>query len=207
MRDLCLNTDTLASYIGGFIDQSKRQDIENHLANCSECMDRFAMSIELLEDKELHEISLKDRSKPSDYLKNILQSASKIFDWCTNLPEPQWAMQPVPVMVRDEANYSYKAIHLKRSTNQINIDIYIIHYAKQLFTLKVFLNEQRKAEHCLSIVLFNSKGHIDAKPVMNNQVVFNEMGFGQYKMVIDQNTKNIGEYTFEINETGLIEDE
>jgi hypothetical protein len=207
MNDLCLNTDTLASYICGSIDQNQRQNIEKHLANCSECMDRFAMSIELLEDKELHKINLKDQSKSSDFLKHILQRASKIYDWCTNLPEPQWVMQPVPVMVRDETKCSYQAIRLKRSTNQLNIDIYIIHYAKKSFTLKVFLNEQRKAENCLSIVLFNSKGHIDAKPVMNNQVVFNEMGFGQYKMVIDQNTKNIGEYTFEINETGLIEGE
>jgi len=205
MSDLCLTLDTLVSYICGDVDQYKRQEIENHLANCPECMDRFAMSIELIEDKQLNKISPKIRSKSSDYLKNIVQGASKIFDWCTNLPEPEWAMQAVPVMVRDESNYSYKAIRLKRNTNQINIDIYLLHYGKKSFTLKVFVNHQGKKDGYLSIVLFNSKGHIDAKPVLNKKVIFNDMGFGNYKMVVDQDTKNIGELTFEINESGLIE--
>jgi len=215
MTPSCIDIDTLIAYFTQKISKKDREIIENHLSNCDHCLEILATTTQVLDDQTLSHWETVSETHAQATWNKITEKIQKIKDfyqWTKEQLPPLWinpSLEPALVSVRFEAETDTETISptehilIQREMNDLYTEMYIERSDEQLVSIKVrVLKNNQIAPHVCIFMERKGEGP-SARALKQHYVSFNHLPFGQYRMFLEQDSEDKGEYTFEINEKGL----
>ncbi|MCP4346535.1 MAG: zf-HC2 domain-containing protein [Desulfobacterales bacterium] len=196
MKFQCIDTDLLDRYIDGFLPEQEKDQTEKHFLECDKCLERFVIAKELLEDPELTEYKPSFTDIAQTVLQNIKEAVWRFFEWLPNLSIPEWASA-----VRSAAHSSVFVI---KEMDDLRTEVFVqkIKDDKARIFIKVFKDNKSAQNVNLK---FGKKGRRPREELLLGDNVFTneELAFGIYNLIVEQNDMEKGTCVFEINNKGL----
>ncbi|OQX11779.1 MAG: hypothetical protein BWK80_44410 [Desulfobacteraceae bacterium IS3] len=208
MMKSCITVGTLADYIEGRLSDDEKDQVEEHLSRCDECLEEFVFAQALLNDSELMETEY--GPEPADRVMTVFQEVrglvkQKISDWLTELPVPIWLGQYEAV--RSTAVPSSAYMLIKKNINEFQTELFISQEEndKARLCIRVFKNNRLARNASLTLI---RDGEIPFARVLNRDYVcFDRQLFGEYRLAVGHDAEAAlkNTYCFEISPTGFYE--
>ncbi|ETR67204.1 MAG: hypothetical protein OMM_05260 [Candidatus Magnetoglobus multicellularis str. Araruama] len=224
MSNTCIDMDMFTAYFGKYISRKERNRVENHLANCNECMNLFAIAAETLLDPEIYEYDPICKTKANDLWKSIRQRMKHFFQWSRNQSPPQWtynacpSFQPIPVMVRaDDSIIESESIaqekslpkspvdcvYIEKDVDPFKVEIFAEHTRENSITCKIRVHTASQSSDDIFVYLERKDKGITAKPFINEYVLFENLPYDNYVIILEQEHLNKAYAEIEINQNGI----
>ncbi len=209
----CKDVRTLADYIEGRLSEDEKEQVEEHLSKCDECLEEFVFAHSLLNDSELMETASEPCTPeyrvhlhPASVFQEVRDRVKqKISDWLTELTIPVWLGQYEAV--RSTAVPASGSMLIKKNINEFQTEIFIRQAENDRARLWIRVFKDREPARNVSLTLIR-EGEIPFARVMNRDYVcFDRQIFGEYCLAVGHDAaaafKNT--YCFEISPTGFYE--
>jgi len=217
MKTQCINFDLLTEYLGGKISIKNREKVEEHLSKCEECLDKFVMMKDFLNDPELTDLSEVSEIKSEFKWKKILKKIkNSIYEWTRELTPPAWTLQTlqaVPVTVtankvrfrnRPGEKSPVDFVLIKKKMDDLITEIYVERSNESEFNIKIRACKGNVLAKNVTIKMKRENGGPFGRKLKENYALIEDLPFGTYHMTLRQNKLTKGEYNFQINEKGII---
>ena len=210
MTSSCLDMDTFIAYFTQKLSKKDRETVENHLSSCDHCLEILATTTQVLDDSALsHWETVPETRAQATWNKIIekIQTINDFYQWTKEQIPPLWinpSFQPEFVNVRSESELTpTDHILIQRAMNGLFIEMYIERNDDQLVSIKIRVLKNNKIAPHVCIFMERKGGGPSARLLKQHYVSFEDLPFGQYRMVLEQDNEDKGEYRFEINEKGI----
>ena len=227
METSCIDLDMFTAYFGNYISKEDRKMVEKHLAGCNKCLKLFTMTTEHLLDPDIYEYEPACESKGQALWKSIQHKIDRLIKWGHDCFPPKWTLpkspsfQPIPVRVREEESAidsqsketqeSFSKdespidfIHIKKECDPLMIEIYVEHTSENKICFKIRAHWNNQVPDDIFVYLKPKDKGPAAKPLVNEYVIFENLPYGSYQLIVEQNNKNKGLFEFEINHNGIV---
>jgi len=206
MKSPCIEIEMLAGYIGKSLSNKEREQMERHLAECDDCRDDFVTANILLNDKDLSE--WEPLSKAGHEVKalkdKIAEQAEKFYEWIT-APLAELTLQPGFAGVRSQNESSATYIRLTPKIDDLKMEICIEKVSTDKVCIYVKMLKERERAKNIRLKFIREGGGRVSRLLKKESEPFDNLSFGYYRMILVQNSQTKGEFSFEINETGVRE--
>ena len=209
MKSRCIEIPVLAKYIEGRLSDKDRDRIEEHLSECDTCLEEFVIANTLLNDHALIECEPVSEKVALSALKslNIPKELKKFYAWITKVLVPDSAGQSAFATVRkSDAASSVDYISIKKHMNDLQVEMYIEKTEDDKTRIRVRVHKDNISARNVRLTLIGQGGVIVSRFLKEDYVLFEELLFGSYRFVVEQDALEKGEYLFKINEAGLNEE-
>ena len=209
MKSRCIEIAVLAKYIEGSLSDKGRDRIEEHLSECDTCLEEFVIANTLLKDHDLIECEPVSEEVALSALKSlsIPKKLKKFYAWITKVLVPDSAGQPAFATVRKpDAASSVDYISIKKDMNDLQVEMYIEKTEDDKARIRVRVLKDNISARNVRLTLIRQGGVIVSRLLKKNYVLFEDLPFGSYRFVVEQDALEKGEYLFKINEAGLNEE-
>jgi hypothetical protein len=196
MKSLCIDLETLASYIGGTVSDEERDRIEEHLADCEDCRKEFVVASTILNDKELSENEgLSEKESRSMWAK-IKEKIAPVLQWtralCSELTEAPWfsVFEPAPAMSRGRSEARQPVVEYVYFSKELNemleAEMYIRKTEDEKACMKVRVTEEEELAKNVRLTLKREGKKDVSRPLRDAYVAFDDLMFGDYHLVVIQ---------------------
>ncbi|OQX27105.1 MAG: hypothetical protein BWK80_06955 [Desulfobacteraceae bacterium IS3] len=196
MKSLCIDLETLASYIGGTVSDEERDRIEEHLADCEDCRKEFAVASTILNDEELSECEpLSDKESRSIWDK-IKGKIAPILQWSrslySELTENAWFLlfEPAPAMSRSRSEARQPVVEYvyfsKELSEILEAEMYFRKTEDEKACMKVRVTEESEPAKNVRLTLKREGKKDVSRPLRDAYVAFDDLMFGDYHLVVIQ---------------------
>lgn len=209
MKSTCMEIDVLAGYIEGRLSDKDRDRIEEHLSECDTCLEELVIADTLLKNHDLIECEPVSEEVALSALKglNIPKELKKFYAWITKVLVPDSAWQSAFATVRkSDAASSVDYISIKKDMNDLHVEMYIEKTEDDKAMVRVRVHKDNISARNVRLTLIRQGGVIVSRFLKEDYVLFEELPFGSYRFVVEQDALEKGEYLFKINEAGLNEE-
>jgi len=210
MTSSCIDIDSFIAYFTQKLSKKDREILENHLSCCDHCLEILATTTQVLDDETLSHWETISETRAQATLNKITEKIQKIkefYQWSKEQLPPLWikpSLQPAMVSVRSENEiFPTEHIFIQRAMNGLYTEMYIERSDDQLVSIKVRVLQDKKIAPRVCIIMERKGEGPSARALKHHYVSFNDLPFGQYRLNLEQDSVDKGEYIFEINEKGL----
>ncbi|MDM8515833.1 zf-HC2 domain-containing protein [Desulfobacterales bacterium HSG16] len=211
MKTQCLDIETLYHYITGQISSREMEAMEKHLLECDDCLDEFISANALLKEKVSKKEEVAPKILNSHILETIKARLKRFYKWITQPPAAALIAEPVrsgrasSEPDTSESDTFQKYIKLSRSFDKLHTDILFNISGSEKFSMFINSIDRIENEKKILIILGRPDNRYEARPLKECRAEFQDMPFGTYSLVLEQNGVQTGQIAFEIDGAGLNE--
>jgi hypothetical protein len=208
MNSPCLDVAMLAGYVDGQLTEAEAAEVVAHMLSCDLCMETLAVSKTMLSEMDL---TAYDTPAAREVVSAVIDSVKKKLDsfygWVTELAPPAWFLGFAPSAVRSSvsAEPTRAAVLVTRRMGPLQAEMYVQKSRMDAAFMAVKVTTGRKNAQNVCLTLAREGGGLQARYVTRDYEVFENLGFGEYHLVVEQNADEKGSYTFYIDEEGFHE--
>ncbi len=206
----CLSEFEIGSYIDGKLSSEKKDVIEKHFVECKKCWNEF-ISIQRvitakaeLDREEVAEGMIRkvvnmfpEKSSLFDIVLNLVSDAVKVIQLSTDFTQ----LTPIPAeAVRGEEDIFPRMVILKRSFEEINVELDIEKISEDLCNIRVSVDDltSKGLMNTLRIALLSEGRELFSTLLENGKAVLEDVSAGKYIIKIHKSGKTFGEITLKI---------
>jgi hypothetical protein len=197
----CIDTITLARYIGGTLSDKEKDAMEHHLSACQGCREEFAMASVLLKDDAKEE-----SPAPLEQIQSVFQAikkkAAQFYEWITLLPCESGFQ---PVFVRSGEKPVSPQIRFTKDVSDLRTEFLIEKTNDRAISIEIRIFKNAIGAKNIRITLIKEGGGVVSRLLKSEHELFENLPFGIYRVNLIQNSEEKGNVCFEIDETGLTE--
>ena len=204
----CLDAAMLAGYVDGQLTEDERSEVENHMLDCDLCMETLAVSKTFLNEMNLADYETAAAGTGvGAVIENVKKKIDSFYGWVSELAPPAWFMEFSPSAVRSSvsAEPSRAAVLVTRRMGDLQAEMYVQKSRMDAAFMAVKVTTGRKNAQNVCLTLAREEGGLQARYVTRDYEVFDNLGFGAYRLIVEQNADEKGAYLFHIDEEGFHE--
>ncbi len=204
----CLDVAMLAGYVDGQLTEDERSEVEDHMMDCDLCMEALAVSKTLINEMDLAAYeTAAARNVVSAVIENVKKKIDSFYGWVADLASPAWFMEFAPSAVRSSpsAEQTRAAVLVTRRMGNLQAEMYVQKSRMDAAFMAVKVTTGRKNAQNVCLTLAREEGGLQARYVTRDYEVFDNLGFGTYNLIVEQNADEKGAYMFHIDEEGFHE--
>ena len=208
MKSSCLTIDQLIAFMDKTISKKERKIVENHIAHCDSCLEMVATTAQIV--NETAEI------QPTQTLKEVIEKLKDVIKdvgiWVKNQFPPLW-IEPDPAYAyvrsdnQSEGPKFPESTLIKRIMNNLSAEIFFEKSGTDLISIKVYVTERNQIAENVSIYFETEDKGRSARMLEPPYVSFDDIPFGNYCIIIEQNNEEKGKFYFKVNKKGISEKE
>lgn len=208
MSSPCLDGVMLAGYVDGQLTETQRAEVADHMMACDACMETLAMAKTLLNEMDL---TAYEAPAAREVVRSVIDRVKKKIDsfygWASELAPPAWFAGFAPSAVRSSvsAEPTRAAVLVTRRMGRLQTEMYVQKSRMDAAFMAVKVTTGRKNAQNVCLTLAREGGGLQARYVTRDYEVFENLGFGSYNLIVEQNADEKGSYTFHIDEEGFHE--
>jgi len=226
MKEIYMNIMQMIQYVCNISTKSERKIIEKEMSESDEFMDQMVLLYEIMHHPDLKEWKLWEpaysyrlTSDIIDSSKQNIQKATKTFyNWIKNQSPPEWAVSvfnpvesmqltPVPIRVRKrrkDLQSSHSFVELQTDIDNFKVNIYVEQSGKKMALIKIQVHQQEKLTRYVRIFLKKEDISCPWARLQSDQyVLFEDIPYGIFQIILKKDSKTIGEYRFSIDTNGV----
>ncbi len=208
MNSPCLDAAAIAGYVDDQLTEIERSEAADHLAACDRCMETLAVSKMVLSEMDMAAYEI---PAAGDVVTVVIESVKKKIDsfhgWVSELTPPVWFMGLAASAVRSSvsAEPARAAVLVTRRMGRLQTEMYVQKSRLDAAFMAVKVTAGRKNAQNVCLTLAREGGGLQARYATRDYEVFDNLGFGTYHLVVEQNADEKGTYRFHIDEEGFHE--
>ncbi len=208
MKIKCIEEEILVDYLENHLSEKRRGEVENHIAECENCLDVIALMGEMRQDDLLtlepvpENVTRQAITKVTDLSEDSIPEKLSgylrhLADTCSDTLARYWSLKtPVSVAVRGKrTNIADEMIYLSHSFLDLKAEIEIEKKDNTNVCIRVNLTRKGGPFKAVRISLFRKGREIAS--YLDHCALFEDLPFGKYVLkftVFDQNMEKIEEY-------------
>lgn len=204
----CLDAAMLAGYVDDQLTEEERAEVERHVMACDLCMEALAVSKTLLNEMDLDAWETgAARSRVDAVIENVKNKIDSFYRWASDLAPPAWFATFSPAAVRSSASTepTRAAVLVTRRMGDLQAEMYVQKSRMDAAFMAVKVTAGRKNAQNVCLTLAKKEGGLQARYATRDYEVFDNLGFGTYNLIVEQNADEKGSYLFHIDEEGFHE--
>ncbi len=209
MKNDCLEIDMLSAYLEKRLSRDERDRVEAHLADCEACLEEVATATAALAEADRMRNTPAPMAAAQAALKTIGerigQTAARLIEWVEGLAPPVWmrtyALQPV----RSSAAGCAGSVLVRKQLNGLVMEMFVQKDSPEKVSMWVNVFDRKNSAKNVCLTLFRRGGSPQARFLNRDYEMFEKLSFGEYKLVVEQNTHQKGCYTFQVDAEGFYE--
>jgi len=212
----CPDQDILLHYMQKKLSRKQKKQVEKHLCQCDFCRKAYGISVNLLHDSSFSRWEPLPQKTISTVISHKLNEFTDKLVFFVNMLFKTPVLVPV-VRNDDDIESKDNPITVQNAGLENGFTPFIKTINQLCFEMKMFNCDEKKAD--LSMVtryqdhpmrdvnyfLTNAKGKSRAKCQEDEAVYFREIPFGLYELIISHQGNETIHIKFEINRTGIYE--
>lgn len=220
MTSPCIDFDMLVQYFGGSLSDREMANVMEHIRACPECMEKFASASNIMGNDKLKDwepASEKEAQNALNLLnlpknepgRRIPRSPLERIGRVLNPVRTFFASSspsPLPALVRSDTDTSPDFHSLTQNFANFQIRISLEQKREHLASIQIRLSHPRNTEH-LGFILKRNGKTVRACVLRENHADFEDLPFGHYQLVLEQDGSEKGHLCFEIRESGCYGDD
>jgi anti-sigma factor RsiW len=198
----------LAGYVDGQLTQAEEAEVVEHMLSCDLCMETLAVSKTMLSEMDLTAYDTPAaREVVSAVIDRVKKKIDSFYGWVAELTPPAWFLGFAPSAVRSSvsAEPTRAAVLVTRRMGPLQAEMYVQKSRMDAAFMAVKVTTGRKNARNVCLTLAREGGGLQARYVTRDYEVFENLGFGEYHLIVEQNADEKGTYTFHIDEEGFHE--
>jgi len=218
MKIACPDDERLADYLEGRLLDKERFQLEAHISDCEMCLERLAVSSNLLHGgtegeldtvpQEVTEAAVRLVKRKgagvadaiSEGFKGTVRNLSnKVADFFRFTPWGAWQLQPIRSATR---KVGQDLIVLQQTFKDIEAEIEIERIGTNKCSISVLFPKQSPLGTGVRVTLKRGDREIASYLAEKDRVVFEDIPFGRYGLTLAKEGTALGTFAFEITETG-----
>lgn len=209
MRGSCLNTETLARYLGGELSEKAQEQVEAHLAECDACRKDLVVAYALTHDKNLPDPEPLAEASASQAWQRIKekseQAVGRIYHWI-KASAPSLDSLPQPAMVRSNASADLADYtEFEKEIDDLKLKIYAERTGEHQCRLELSVSQAGQITRNLRATLIQPDGTFVSRLIKAGTERFDDLDFGEYRINLIQYASEKGNFCFEIHADGIRE--
>ncbi len=202
MNSDCIDILTLTRYFGKKLSDKEKEDVEYHFSLCDECREGSVSTFLMLKDNTEEEEPMPDDNALSatwqTLKKKLSEGFSRFLEWV--VPDP---CEPAMVCVRSDQRTPEPCIKFEKDFGNLKSDFLFEKISDNNISLEIKVSENNLPAQNISFNLKKESGGEIRRPLEDEYEKFENLSFGIYQLKIRQLSREKGNLSFEINETGL----
>lgn len=212
MQSGCLAIDILMGLIENRLDNPRKDAALNHLYECDNCLEEFILAKRMLNETRVAEFESVKSDRLESIIAPIKQRLSQLIQWSTDVVAPDWICRYSPSPVRSDfypnsTKSTTSAVFVSKTIDDLLTQMYVQKTIDNKISIAVRVAKDKKSARNVSLTLLRENGSPLARYINHEYEVFERLRFDSYNLIVEQNSQQKGNYTFEINNKGLYEGE
>ncbi|MCP4349374.1 MAG: hypothetical protein GY795_28170 [Desulfobacterales bacterium] len=206
----CMDADMLISYIEKRLPEQKKDLMEEHLLECDECLEEFALAKTLVNTIDLVGYEPASEAVVRNVLNSIREKIENLVRWITELPPPEWLLNygASPVRSgRSEATSTTASVLVRKKVDDLQAEMYIQKTKPDKVCIWIKVSKGRRTAKNVSLTLTKDGGRPLARFLTTDYEFFDKLSFGTYALVLEQNARKKGDLLFQIDDKGFCQAE
>lgn len=203
MKRQCIDHITLFEHLTGSLSKKDSALLEEHLAECDNCLEEFVVASKLFKDKTLIGEEPIPQQDARSFWERMLPAVKEFYEWVKETPGhfPSPAYAPVRGSRNASANDEDETIHFQKILGQLQTEMIARKAKGDNFSMEIRLTE--KIPHPMRFNL-QKEGVVICSRLMAEDMLFIEkLPFGNYSVTLTENSEIKGACHFEISEAGV----
>jgi len=208
MNSSCLDAAIIAGFIAGQLTESERAEAADHLLACDRCMETLAASKMLLNEMDSAEYEVPAaKDVVAVVLERVKKHMDSLYRWVAELSPPAWFGGAASATVRSSAAApsARPAVLVTRRMGSLQTEMFVQKSRMDAAFMAVKVTTGRKNAQNVCLTLAREGGGLQARYATRDYEVFDNLGFGAYQLIVEQNADAKGTYAFCIDEDGFHE--
>lgn len=200
MNSNCIDILTLTRYFGKKLSDKEKEEVEYHFSLCDDCRENSVSTFLMLKDNT-------EEEEPDDNAvlsaawqalkKKLSEGFSRFLEWVVQ------PCEPAMVCVRSDQKTFEPCIKFEKAFANLNADFQFEKISDNAASLKITVSENHLPAQNISVSLKKERSAEIRRSPEDGSEQFENLSFGTYQVKIRQFSKEKGNFSFEINETGL----
>ena len=209
MKSSCLNIDQFIAYINKTISSKDRVAAEQHMSHCDKCLEMVAMTSQLV--NETIQLQSTAQTVKASFEK-VKARVKDFYEWAKDQIPPLWvepSFRPELALapIRSDSQHTRPAvaknIYITRIMRNLSTEMFFEQSGTGLISIKIRATQNNQiAPQVLIYMEANGKGR-SGRLLKSPYVSFDDIPFGLYCIIIEQNNEEKGEFCFEVNNNGI----
>jgi uncharacterized protein YdhG (YjbR/CyaY superfamily) len=208
MKSSCLNIDQLIAYINKTISPEDREMVEKHLSHCDKCLEMVSMTSQMIHET----IEVQASQKIKECVEQVKESIKDFYQWAKDQIPPLWvepSFQPELALASVRSNHLHtsqvvdKNIYIKQSMNNLTTEMFFEQSAGGLISIKIRATQNNQIAQQVFIYMKAKGKGPSARRLKPPYVSFDDIPFGIYCILVEQNNEEKGAFCFEVNDNGI----
>ncbi len=205
MKTECIKLTELYDYIMNRLPAEKLEAVEKHMEKCENCYNEYIDARILLKKlDETDHIQPKEIDRP--VLRMIYSNLKRFYQWVADMESDQ-AFAPVPVRsdsVQPKTETLKKKIVVQKDFENYPATMTFQLEGREKFSVQIEAAAENH-EPEISVILEREGGKFEARQLENGRSGFKNLPFAEYRLTLESDGMEHGEFRCIINEAGVDE--
>lgn len=216
MKQDCPDDEMLAGYLDGGLSDAERSDIETHLSSCDSCLEGIIITKDLTRGASgsetepvpesvtqsavdlINEETVSNRFSIAERIERLFRSIYRgLFD--TLIPQ-NWGSAPMAMIRGTNESIPGNVAHIEKDFKEIHAEIEIEKTRQHTSQIRVTVTDELGKMRDIRVTLERDEREVSSLLMGRDSVVFDDIPFGHYRLVLGRDSEEIGTYSFEVKE-------